>query len=74
MAHGITSLALAGRFPFTDHQKVFALFDLAASRWMSGMLNVQSSQTKKSPPKPTKSKRRATTKRLPVKPARRTGI
>jgi AcrR family transcriptional regulator len=74
MAHGITSLALAGRFPFTDHQKVFALFELAASRWMSGMLNMQSIQTKKHTAKPTKSRRRRTTKHPPVKPARRTVV
>jgi len=71
--HGITSLALAGRLPFTDQQQVFALFDLAASRWVSGMLNMQLAQTKKNPPKPTKSRRRSTiNKRPPATRARRT--
>lgn len=75
MAHGITSLALAGRFPFTDHQQVFALFDLAASRWVSGMLNIQPARTEKSPRKTTKSRRHATTnKRSLATPARRTVV
>jgi AcrR family transcriptional regulator len=41
MVHGITSLALAGRLPFSDQREIFALFDLAAGHWMSGVLNVQ---------------------------------
>lgn len=41
MVHGITSLALAGRLPFSDQREISALFDLAAGHWMSGVLNVQ---------------------------------
>jgi len=74
MVHGITSLALAGRLPFTDQQQVFALFDLAASRWVSGMLNMQAIQTEKNIRKTTKSRKHATTKRLPATQARRTVV
>lgn len=41
MGHGITSLALSGRLPFTDHHGIFALFEVAASRWMSGVMHMQ---------------------------------
>jgi len=41
MVHGITSLALAGRLPFTTHSEIFALFDLSTARWASGILSLQ---------------------------------
>lgn len=37
MVHGVTSLALAGRFPFTEREKIFAVFDVAAAHWGRGL-------------------------------------
>jgi len=37
LSHGVTSLALAGRFPFQDRDQVFTLFDMAAQRWGQGL-------------------------------------
>jgi AcrR family transcriptional regulator len=41
MGHGVTSLALAGRFPFADHTQIFALFDISAQRWGQGLIQEQ---------------------------------
>jgi AcrR family transcriptional regulator len=37
MGHGVTSLALANRFPFSDREHIFAVFDIAATRWGTGL-------------------------------------
>lgn len=42
IGHGVTSLALAGRFPFSAPSESFALFELAVRRWQSGILSRQS--------------------------------
>jgi len=59
MGHGVTSLALAGRFPFSDRDSVMALFDIAALRWGQGLFGQQSQPRdaaqecgKVSPPRP----------------------
>ncbi|MBI3246104.1 MAG: TetR/AcrR family transcriptional regulator [Deltaproteobacteria bacterium] len=39
MVHGVTSLALAGRFPFTEREKIFAVFDVAAAHWGRGVFS-----------------------------------
>jgi AcrR family transcriptional regulator len=52
MGHGVTSLALAGRFPFEDRKKIFALFDISARRWGQGLIKekpVQEHTTPKTP-------------------------
>lgn len=41
MGHGVTSLALAGRFPFDDREQIFALFDISAQRWGQGLIKEQ---------------------------------
>ena len=44
MGHGVTSLALAGRFPFDDREQVFTLFDISAQRWGLGLIKEQLGQ------------------------------
>jgi AcrR family transcriptional regulator len=44
MGHGVTSLALAGRFPFDDREQIFALFDISAQRWGQGLIKEQPGQ------------------------------
>jgi AcrR family transcriptional regulator len=44
MSHGITSLALAGRFPFDDRERIFALCDISAQRWGQGLIREQAAQ------------------------------
>jgi AcrR family transcriptional regulator len=56
MGHGITSLALTGRLPFTDHHEIFALFEVAASRWMSGVIHLQAATSR--PGKRTRTRRK----------------
>lgn len=41
MSHGITSLALAGRFPFDDREQILALCDISAQRWGQGLIREQ---------------------------------
>jgi AcrR family transcriptional regulator len=72
MGHGITSLALAGRFLFTDQHEIFALFDLAADRWARGILSMQPAQTGRNTQKQTSSRKQATLRHLPTTKARRT--
>lgn len=54
MGHGVTSLALAGRFPFSERKTVVALFDVAATRWGQGLFG------QKSQNRPSKKPRRKT--------------
>ncbi len=72
IAHGITSLALAGRLPFSNHSEIFALWHMAVARWASGLLSLQPSQAKRSVQKQTRSRRRPATRHLPAAKARRT--
>lgn len=59
MVHGITSLALAGRLPFTDQSEIFTLFDLSSVRWASGILSLQPAQPEKSTQKQTRHTKRS---------------
>ena len=54
MGHGVTSLALAGRFPFEDHAQIHALFTISARRWGQGLLNMQATQIIPKSEKPRK--------------------
>jgi len=60
MGHGVTSLALAGRFPFADREQIFALFDISARRWGQGLVKEQSvpTRTKHEAPQPVRQRRR----------------
>lgn len=64
MAHGITSLALADRLPSSTQTEIFALWNMAAARWATGVLSLQPSQVKKSKHKPERHKK-AVSKRRP---------
>lgn len=44
MGHGVTSLALANRFPFNDRERILAIFDVAAQRWGQGLNKEQLGQ------------------------------
>lgn len=59
IGHGVTSLALAGRFPFSAPSESFALFALAVHRWQSGILSQQSRRLPASTQKQEKRQRRA---------------
>lgn len=39
IVHGITSLALSNRLPFSDRSELHTLLDLAVCHWMSGVLS-----------------------------------
>jgi len=72
MVHGITSLALAGRLPFSDQREIAALFDLAAGRWVSGVLSLQPLQAEKSKQKQSKRSRHvALSNQRPVRTRRK---
>jgi AcrR family transcriptional regulator len=60
MGHGVTSLALAGRFPFNDREQIFALFDISAQRWGQGVIKEQLVQerTKHKTPRQLRQRRR----------------
>jgi len=59
IGHGVTSLALAGRFPFSSPSEVFALLVLSLRRWQSGLLRSQSRRLSVSGPKSAGSQRRS---------------
>jgi AcrR family transcriptional regulator len=44
IVHGITSLALSGRLPFSKPSEIYTLLDLALGRWASGILSMQPTQ------------------------------
>lgn len=79
MVHGITSLALAGRLPFDD-QQVFSLFELAAGRWVSGILSMRppplgkSKRRQKQGQRQRKSQQLSTPNRRPAAKARRSTV
>jgi AcrR family transcriptional regulator len=63
MGHGVTSLALAGRFPFEEHAQVHALFNISALRWGQGLLNMQTTQTMAKPVAPRKLRKQVRSKK-----------
>src|SRR5262245_25169747 len=63
MAHGITSLALAGRLPSSNQAEIFALWEMAAARWATGVLRLQPSPVKKSKQKPARRKKAVSLRR-----------
>lgn len=58
MGHGVTSLALAGRFPFDAREQIFALFDISAQRWGLGLLKERPLQARAKQKTPRPSRRR----------------
>jgi len=63
MAHGITSLALAGRLPSSNQPEIFALWNMAAARWATGVLSVQPAQLQTSQQKPARRKKTVAVRR-----------
>ncbi|MBI3302119.1 MAG: TetR/AcrR family transcriptional regulator [Deltaproteobacteria bacterium] len=74
MVHGITSLTLAGRLPFSDQREIFSLFDLAASRWVSGLLSRQPAQPRNTEKKRTRHKKPSAISNRSAIKARRTAL
>ncbi|MGE0682833.1 MAG: TetR/AcrR family transcriptional regulator [Candidatus Binatia bacterium] len=58
MGHGVTSLALAGRFSFDDREQIFALFDISAQRWGQGLIKEQPLQEHAQQKTPRQSRQR----------------
>jgi AcrR family transcriptional regulator len=71
MGHGITSLALAGRLPSRNQSEIFTLFDLAVSRWMSGVLSLHSAPVERGKRTTTRRKKSLTKRQQPFATKRR---